>query len=72
MLPTLVVVRLFIDTQNRLVTLHSDLIQDHEETDNNPNFALIQGHRYLDPPILGVQRRLSTKRRHPDSQNPHL
>ena len=34
--------------------------------------CMLQDHRYLDPPILGVQRRLRTKRRHPDSQNPHL
>jgi hypothetical protein len=33
---------------------------------------MLQGHRYLDTPILGVQRRLRDKRRHPDSQNPHL
>jgi hypothetical protein len=32
----LVVVRLFIDTQNRLVTLHSTLIKTHEETDISP------------------------------------
>ena len=31
-----VVVRLFIGTQNRLVALHSALIQAHEETNNSP------------------------------------
>ena len=35
-----VVVRLFIDTQNRLVTLHSVLIKTHEETDNSPNSVI--------------------------------
>jgi hypothetical protein len=29
----LVVVRIFIDTQNRLVTLHTVLIKSHEETE---------------------------------------
>jgi hypothetical protein len=38
---------------------------------NLPSEYMLQGHRYLDPPILGVQRRLRSKRRHPDSQNPH-
>jgi hypothetical protein len=33
----LVVVRLFIDTQNRLVALHSAIIKAHEETDNSPH-----------------------------------
>ena len=39
---------------------------------NLPSEYMLQGHRYLDPPILGVQRRLRDKSRHPDSQNPHL
>ena len=39
---------------------------------NIPSEYMIQGHRYLDPPIFDVQRRLRAKRRHPDSQNPHL
>jgi hypothetical protein len=42
-----------------------------DEWKSSPS-AQIQGHRYLEPPILGVQRRLRVKRRHPDSQNPHL
>ncbi len=32
-----VVVRLFIGTQNRLVVLHSVLIKAHEETDISPH-----------------------------------
>jgi hypothetical protein len=36
------------------------------------NVVILQDHLYLDPPILGVQRRLRVKCRHPDSQNPHL
>ena len=74
----IVVVRLFIGTQNRLVALHSALIKAHEEADisphsviyrpvgstmqlvtklSSPNFAVLQVHRYLEPSILGVQRR---------------
>ena len=34
--------------------------------------AMLQGHRYLEPPILGVQSGLLARSRHPDSQNPHL
>ena len=34
------------------------------------NFVMLQGHRYLDPPILGVQRR-RVKLQHPDSPPPH-
>ena len=37
-----VVVRLFIGTQNRLVTLHSALIKDHEETDLSPHSVIIR------------------------------
>jgi hypothetical protein len=33
---------------------------------------MLQGNRYLESPILGVQSRLHARRRHPDSQNPHL
>jgi hypothetical protein len=33
----IVVVRLFIGTQNRLVALHSALIKTHEETDISPH-----------------------------------
>ena len=35
-----VVVRLFIGTQNRLVTLHSVLIKAHDETDNSPHSVI--------------------------------
>jgi hypothetical protein len=35
-----VVVRLFISTQNRLVTLHSALIKAHEETVNSPRSVI--------------------------------
>jgi hypothetical protein len=35
-----VVVRLFIGTQNRLVALHSALIQAHEETNNSPRSVI--------------------------------
>jgi hypothetical protein len=73
-----VVVRLFIGTQNRLVALHSAHIKAHEEEDisphsviyrpvgstmqlvtklSSPNVDVLQGHRYLEPSILGVQRR---------------
>jgi hypothetical protein len=73
----LLVVRLFIGIQNRLVALHSVLFKAHKETDiipcsviyrpvgstmqlvtklSSPNFAVLQGHRYLEPSILGVQR----------------
>jgi len=31
---------------------------------------MLQGHRYLEPPILGVQSRLGARRRHPDSPLP--
>jgi hypothetical protein len=34
------VVRFFIDTQNRLVVLHSVLVKDHEETDINPRSVI--------------------------------
>jgi hypothetical protein len=34
------VVRLFIDTQNRLVTLNSVLIKSHEETDISPHSVI--------------------------------
>jgi hypothetical protein len=37
---TRVVVRLFIDTQNRLVTLHTVRTKTHEETDNNPSSVI--------------------------------
>ena len=33
----LVVVRIFIGTQNKLVSIHSDPIRAHEETDLNPH-----------------------------------
>jgi hypothetical protein len=36
----LVVVRLFIGTQNRLVALHSALIKAHEETDLSPRSVI--------------------------------
>ena len=32
---------------------------------NLPSEYMLQGHRYLDPPILDVQRRLRVNRRHP-------
>jgi hypothetical protein len=35
-----VVVRLFIDTQNRLVALHTALIKAHEETDISPHTVI--------------------------------
>jgi hypothetical protein len=35
-----VVVRLFIDTQNRLVALHSVLVKAHEETDTRPHSVI--------------------------------
>ncbi len=35
-----VVVRLFIDTHNRLVDLHSALIKDHEEVDLSPRSVI--------------------------------
>ena len=34
------------------------------------NVVMIQGHRYLEPPILDVQRR-RVNRQHPNSQPPH-
>ena len=34
------------------------------------NFVILQGHRYLESPILGVQRR-RVKCQHPNSQPPH-
>jgi hypothetical protein len=65
------------DFENRLVTLHSALIEAHEEEDISPRsviyrpvgstrqlvtklippqvFAVLQGHRYLEPQILDVQ-----------------
>ena len=36
-----------------------------------PNFAVLQDHRYLEIPILGVQRRFRDKSQHPNSQFPH-
>jgi hypothetical protein len=36
----IVVVRLFIDTQNRLVTLHSSLIKAHKEADISPHSVI--------------------------------
>jgi hypothetical protein len=86
------VVRLFVDTQNRLVVLHSTLIKAHEETDisprsviyrpvgstmqlvtklSSPNFVVLQGHRYMESSILGVQRRFRVKCQHPNSHPPH-
>ena len=38
--PHLVVVRLFIGTQNRLVALHSALIKAHEEADLSPRSVI--------------------------------
>ncbi len=35
-----VVIRLFVDTQNRLVVLHSVLIKTHEETDIRPHSVI--------------------------------
>jgi hypothetical protein len=88
----LVVFQLFIDTQNRLVTLHSVLIKVHEETDisphsviyrpigstmqfvtklSSPNFAMLQGHRYLEPSILGVIETLRVNSQHPNAQPLH-
>jgi hypothetical protein len=32
---------------------------------------MLLGHRYLEPLILGVQRRFGVKRQHPNSQPPH-
>ena len=32
---------------------------------------ILQDHRYLDPPILDVQRRFRVERQHPNSQSPH-
>ena len=37
---------------------------------SSPNFAVLQVHRYLEPSILGVQRR-RVKRQRPNSQPPH-
>ncbi len=42
------------------------------QTLSSHDVVILQGHRYLESPILGVQRRLRVKSRHPDSQNPHL
>ncbi len=40
-------------------------------TKSSPHdFVMLQGHRYLEPPILGVQRR-RVKSLHPNSQSPH-
>ncbi len=36
-----------------------------------PNFVVVQGHRYLESPILGVQRRFRVKSQHPNSQTSH-
>jgi hypothetical protein len=58
--------------------LPNSRVRSYEERDSvvvtlSPhNVTMLQGHRYLDPPILYVQRRLRVKRRHPDSQNSHL
>ena len=35
------------------------------------NVIMIQGHRYFEPPILGVQRRCRVKCQHPNSHPPH-
>ncbi len=47
----------------------------HAYLNSLPNFrvrcVMLQGHRYLEPLILGVQRRFCVKRQHPHSQPPH-
>jgi hypothetical protein len=35
------------------------------------NFVILQGYRYLELPILGVQRRFRVNRQHPNSQPSH-
>ena len=79
------VVRLFIGTQNRLVVLYSALIKGPHSVFyrpvgstmqlvtklSSPNFAVLQVHRYLEPPILDVTETLRVKSQHPNSQPPH-
>ncbi len=40
-----IVVRFFLDTQNRLVTLHSTLLKVHEETDIGPRSVIYRFRR---------------------------
>jgi hypothetical protein len=37
-----------------------------------PNFTVFQDNRYLEPPILDIQRRFRVKCEHPNSQTPHI
>ena len=61
------------EMQILFLTVGSGVLRDAGQcvTKLSPHdFVILQGHRYLEPPILGVQRR-RVKSQHPNSQTPH-